>query len=136
MIVADTGVFVAAADADDDHHEACAALLVERGSEFIVPSSVVVEVCWMLDRTFGPHAEAAFLRTVGLGELSVESLTIEDYTRIGELVATYADLRLGMVDASVVAVAERLEVATLATVNRRDFVVVRPRHLDAFVLVP
>lgn len=53
-----------------------------------------------------------------------------------ELVETYADLDLGFVDASVVAVAERLGVDTVATINHRDFRVVRPRHLDAFTLVP
>ena len=47
-------------------------------------------------------------------------LAAEDTDRMAELVDTYADLRLGGVDASVVAVAERLNVATVATLNRRD----------------
>jgi hypothetical protein len=53
-----------------------------------------------------------------------------------ELVVQYADLGLGLVDASVVAVAERYQTATLATLNHRDFGVVRPRHVDAFELLP
>jgi predicted nucleic acid-binding protein len=53
-----------------------------------------------------------------------------------ELVARYADLRLGILDASVVAVAERSGVTTVATANRRDFVVVRPRHVASFELLP
>jgi predicted nucleic acid-binding protein len=40
------------------------------------------------------------------------------------------------VDASVVAAAERLAVTELATVDRRHFGVVRPRHAEAFVLLP
>ena len=48
------------------------------------------------------------------------------------LVATPMDV----VDASVVAVAERLGVSTIATINRRDFAVVRPLHVAAFELVP
>jgi uncharacterized protein len=55
---------------------------------------------------------------------------------MAELVDTYAGLRLGGVDASVVAVAERLNVATVATLNRRDFMVVRPRHVKALTLIP
>jgi predicted nucleic acid-binding protein len=43
---------------------------------------------------------------------------------------------LGLVDASVITVAEKLNVTTLATLNRRDFSVVRPRHADAFELLP
>jgi uncharacterized protein len=55
---------------------------------------------------------------------------------MAELVETYASLRLGGVDASVIAVAERLNVATIATLNRRDFTVVRPRHVQALTLLP
>jgi predicted nucleic acid-binding protein len=59
-----------------------------------------------------------------------------DYERMAFLVETYADLPLGMVDASVVAVAERLNIAKFLTINRRDFAVVRPSHVDAFELLP
>jgi uncharacterized protein len=57
-----------------------------------------------------------------------------DWLRIAELVAR--TVPLGTVDASVVAAAERLGIAEVATVDRRHFSVVRPRHVDAFVLVP
>ena len=50
MIVVDSGVLIAAADVDDNHHESCARLIAERGREFLVPATVVVEVCWMLGR--------------------------------------------------------------------------------------
>jgi uncharacterized protein len=52
------------------------------------------------------------------------------------LIETYWDLRLGVVDASIVAVAERLRLVSVATMNRRDFAVVRPVHCDAFQLLP
>jgi uncharacterized protein len=64
------------------------------------------------------------------------TLTVADTDRMAELVETYASLRLGGVDASVIAVAERLNVATIATLNRRDFTVVRPRHVQALTLLP
>jgi hypothetical protein len=53
-----------------------------------------------------------------------------------ELVATYRDLRLGAVDASIVAAAERLDISDVATVDRRHFGVFRPRHVTAFTLLP
>jgi uncharacterized protein len=59
-----------------------------------------------------------------------------DWLRIAELVATYGDLPLGTVDASVVAAAERLDITDIATVDRRHFGVVRPGHTDAFTLLP
>ncbi|MGH9917869.1 MAG: type II toxin-antitoxin system VapC family toxin, partial [Nitrososphaerales archaeon] len=51
-------------------------------------------------------------------------------------VETYADLGLGTVDATVVAIAERLAVAQIATLDRRHFTVVRPAHVAAFELLP
>ena len=55
---------------------------------------------------------------------------------MAELAERYADLKLGGTDASVVAVAERMEIDRIATYDRRHFSVVRPRHVDAFLLLP
>jgi len=66
------------------------------------------------------------------GQLEVASLDRDDWERIAELVTTYADLRLGGTDASVITLAERLG----ATRNHRHFTVVRPRHAEAFELLP
>ncbi len=137
MIVVDTGVILAVADAGDAHHDACDELLAARpGAELIVPTTVIVETSWLIEDRLGPEAEAAFLRSVNAGELTRIDLDERDWQRAVELVETYADLGLGLVDASVVAVAERLGVSRLATLNHRDFRVVRPAHVEAFELVP
>jgi predicted nucleic acid-binding protein len=68
----------------------------------------------------------------GIAELDLDV----DLARVAELVRRYADLPLGTVDASVVATAERLGLHEIATVDRRDFTVVRPAHVDAFTLLP
>jgi uncharacterized protein len=80
--------------------------------------------------------EAAFLRSFGRREMTLAPLTTEDTDRMAELVETYASLGLGGVDAAVIAIAERLNVATVATLDRRDFTVVRPRHVKALTLIP
>jgi predicted nucleic acid-binding protein len=63
-------------------------------------------------------------------------VTLADLNRVAELIATYADLPLGAVDASVIAVAERLGVEEIATLDRRHFTVVRARHVNALTLLP
>jgi len=137
LIVVDTGVLLGAADADDQDHDRCAGLLREHRGEFRVPAPVVPETAWQIERNLGPMAEARFLRLITAGELIVVDLVLGDYARCADLIETYADMSLGFVDASVVAVAENLAVATIATLNRRDFSVVRPdHHLRAFELVP
>lgn len=136
MIVCDTGPLVAAADRDDAHHDTVVAALEGLREPLVVPAPVVVEVCWLLERNLGATAEAAFLSAGAQGELAIEDLAPADYERMASLVETYADLPLGMVDAAVVAIAERLGITKLLTINRRDFAVVRPSHVDAFELLP
>lgn len=73
---------------------------------------------------------------VSAGRLQALDLADEDWRRCAELAERYADLRLNLMDASLVALAERLGEKTIATLNRRDFTVVRPRHVAAFDLLP
>jgi predicted nucleic acid-binding protein len=49
------------------------------------------------------------------------------------LVATYADLPVGTTDATMIALAKRLNVSEVATLDRRHFAVVRPRHVSALL---
>jgi len=136
VIIVDTGPLYAAADADDIHHEACIRVLQEAAEQLVAPVSVVIEAAFLIGKHLGPESEARFLRSILPSGIVVEHLTAVDLDRSAELVATYADLRLGTVDASVVAIAERLGAATIVTVDRRHFSVVRPRHRDAFILLP
>jgi len=97
---------------------------------------VIAETAWLLLDRGGPDLQAGFLATVTTGRLEVLDLTADDWVRVLELVRTYADLTLDVIDASTVAVAERLGLTTIATLDHRDFRVVRPTHCEAFQLVP
>jgi predicted nucleic acid-binding protein len=96
----------------------------------------VAEVGYLVQRKGSPRAEAAFLRSLAAGDFRAVELSADDYARMADLVDAYADLPLGTSDASVVALAERLGVVEVATLDHRHFRVVRPRHADAFSLLP
>lgn len=136
MVVVDTGVLFGAADRDDPRHRDCAAVLEGHASALAAPVPVIVETAWLIESRLGSAAEAGFLHAVSNNEVRRIDLTDSDWCRVVELIEAYDDLGLGTVDASIVAVAERLAVTTLATLNRRDFRVVRPSHAPAFELVP
>jgi uncharacterized protein len=102
--------------------------------ELVVPALVVAEVTYLVGRRLGSRAEARFLR--GLGEVEVEAPISDEWERVAELVDDYADLPLGGTDASVVALAERLDTGAVITLDRRHFSVVRPRHREALELLP
>jgi predicted nucleic acid-binding protein len=139
VIVCDTGLLVAAAFADDAHHRECVNLFASlqlAGRRILVPGPVVAGVGYLLARTGGARAEAQFLTSLAERTFSTVELTADDYRRAAELVLTYEDLPLGTTDATVVALCERLGLSEVATLDRRHFTVVRPRHVEALRLLP
>ena len=133
-VVMDTGPIVAMMNPKDDRHAECLAFFDQSTSEWILPITVLAEVCGMLAKH--PDLEADFLDTVAHGAFAVESLTKDDTQRIAELARKYIDFPLGGVDASVLAIAERLGIVDVATIDHRHFRAVRPRHVAALTLWP
>jgi predicted nucleic acid-binding protein len=136
MILVDTGPLVAAANRNDMHHRASAEALAGAPPPRLVLGMVIAEVAYLLARDAGSSVEAGFLRSFRTGFLAIVSPTTDDLTRAAELVEQYADLPLGTTDACIVALAERLNITELVTLDRRHFSVVRPRHIQALTLTP
>jgi predicted nucleic acid-binding protein len=134
LALADAGPLYAAADADDQDHLASRRALSRSDLRLVVPALVVAEATYFVGRRLGAAAEGAFLR--GIGEFDVEGPSREDFTRMAELVEEYADFPLGGTDASVIALAERLDAHMIVTLDRRHFAAVKPLHRDAFELIP
>jgi predicted nucleic acid-binding protein len=129
-----TATLYALADADDAWHARMRDLLQSQRAPLLVPVTVVPEAAYLLRNRLGRAAERRFAESLAAAELAVENLTSADVRRCAELLGTYDFL--GYVDASVVAVAERLKLRSLVTTDRRDFGRVRPRHTRAFELLP
>jgi predicted nucleic acid-binding protein len=106
------------------------------GRPLSVPVTVLPEAAWLIGTRLGPRVEAAFVRGFADGAQEVEALADVDLRRAPDLMTAYADLPLGFVDASIIAVAERLGVTTILTTDRRHFGVVRPAHCERLRLVP
>ncbi len=123
-------------DSGDPSHAACLRLLEGHRGPLFIPVLVVTEVTYLLAQRAGHQVELRFLADLVLGTYEASGLQETDWVRIAELVATYRDLRLGTVDASVVALAERLRITQIATLDHRHFSVVRPAHVEAFELLP
>lgn len=100
-----------------------------------MPTLVIAEVSHFVPR-MGIDAELSFLADLAEGALEPVPVDPIDWPRIIELTWRYQDLPLGTVDASVVALAERLRITQIATLDRKHFSVVKPLHADAFELLP
>lgn len=136
MLLVDTGVFVASADLDDRHHHSCAALIETHPGPLVTTTLVTAEAGWLIRRQLDIATEAAFYEAIAAGDIGVLDLTPVDWARIAELLNTYGDIGLDAADASVIAVAERFNQTVIATLDERDFRIVRPVHTTAFDLLP
>ncbi len=136
MLIVDAGPLYAAAARRDEHHERSVELLSDAPRPLLVPALVITEMSYLLGDRLGPHAEVAFARSLANGELVAEPVLDSDWARVAELMDQYVDLPLGTVDASVVVLAERRGLEVIATLDQRHFRAVRPKHVEAFTLVP
>ena len=134
LAVVDTGPLYAAADTSDADHARSLAVLQRREIQLVIPALVVAEATYLVGSRLGPDAEAAFLRA--LKDFHVESPQSDDWPLIAELVSHYADFPLGGTDASVIALAARINATVVLTLDRRHFSVVRPPHCDSLTLLP
>jgi predicted nucleic acid-binding protein len=134
IAVVDTGPLYAVVDADDADHERCVRAIQDPTFELVIPALVIAETTYLIGLRLGPAVESAFLR--GLAGIEVEAPLPEDWDRIGSLVEMYGDFPLGGTDASVIALAERLDTDLVVTLDRRHFGAVRPRHCAALRIVP
>ena len=135
-LIVDTGPLLAALDGADPDHARCAALLTGSVEDLVVPALVLAELDYWCTRRLSPDAWLIFLDDVLAGAYRVEPPTRTDLARCRDLQAQYHDLALGVVDASVVALAERLDEPKVATLDQRHFRTLRPTHVTALELVP
>lgn len=135
-LICDTGPLLAALDTADPDHERCARLLTDADEDLVVPTLVLAELDYWCGRRLSPEAWLIFLDDVLAGVYRVEPPTSIDLARCRELQERYADLSLGVVDASIVALAERLREPKVATLDQRHFRAVRANHVDTLELRP
>ena len=135
-LILDTGPLYASLDRSDADHATCRALIESTDEPLVIPSPVLVEVDYWIHRRLHPGALVALLADIQGGAYRVEDVAGPDYPRIADLCDRYADADIGFVDAAVLAIVERLDEPKLATLDRRHFGILRPRHRDSLVLLP
>ena len=95
-----------------------------------------MEVDYLIHRSLHPGVLVALLGDIESGAYDIVDLAASDYRRVRELCDRYADADIGFVDASVLAVVERLDEPKLVTLDHRHFGTLRPRHVDTLHLLP
>jgi predicted nucleic acid-binding protein len=117
-------------------HRSCSRAIAAEPGALIVPQVVLPEICYLLNSRHGAEAELRFVRGLEGSDWLLEPLATADLARTAELLEVYWEANLGYVDAALVAIAERLGVTRIFTLDHQHFGIVRPRHADAFQLLP
>jgi predicted nucleic acid-binding protein len=132
----DAGALFALLDDRDAWHARMREWLMRTAAALVVPMPVIQETALLVESRLGPAREAEFLRLAATGAFDIRPTDGDDLVRSADLVDAYADFPLGFVDASIVALAERLDVTAILTTDRRHFGVVRPAHCERLRLLP
>lgn len=135
-VLVDTSGLYALVDDAEPQHRAVYQFVDRYDQALVVPISVLPELDYLVFSKLGSRVQIRVLRSLVGGEFHIENLSDRDLERAVELADQYADSGLGLVDASIAAIAERLNVRQILTLDRRHFGMLRPRHCPAFELVP
>ncbi len=134
LVIVDSGPLIATFQTFDPAHVACSQLFRRNDVQFVIPALCIAESAHLLSSRGSWQQEVRFLKS--LAELDIRLPEPEDWDVIADVIARYSDFDLGVVDASVVVLAQRLGADTIATLDHRHFRAIRPSHVPAFTLVP
>lgn len=134
--ILDSGYFYALNDSSDKHHAAVSEASRQIKEPIILPVPVITEAAFFVLKNQGVEALAVFLERLSESTFEFETSVSDDYKRAAEIIRQYDDANIDFVDALIVAIAERLGVTKILTVDARHFRMFRPRHCAAFEILP
>ena len=132
QIILDTSAVIGLMDKKYKKHENLKTIFTEKDNLYILPSTTIGEICYMLNSRFGSKVELIFLEEIVKTSFQLELLKDMDIIRIIEILKKYGTLNIGYVDASIVAIAERLKINKILTLDRKHFEIIIPRGFDRF----
>jgi predicted nucleic acid-binding protein len=136
VIVLDTSGLLAALDAGQRHHEPARQALLDDSGPLLLPPFVLAELDYLLLGRVGAQAERALLEEVAAGAYDLVPFGPEEVAEAADLIGRYAELKIGLSDASIVVIAAAAKTTRLLTLDERRFRAVRPLWGDAFTLLP
>jgi predicted nucleic acid-binding protein len=136
VILVDTSGLLSALDESQRYHHQCATVLQEASPPLLLSPFVLAELDYLLMRHLGHHAQGALLDEVARGAYQLEAFDAADVARAKEIIQRYAELQIGLADASIVVLAERYGVAEVLTLDERHFRAMRLDRRKRFKVLP
>lgn len=136
MIILDTSGLLAAVDTSQRAHEAARRALEAAPAPWVLSPFVLAELDYLLATRVGQAAERALLGEVGREVYRLDALEPAEITATERLIGRYAQLEIGLADASLVVLANRYGVRDLLTLDERHFRTIRGPGGRPFRLLP
>jgi uncharacterized protein len=114
----DTGFWYALIDDSDEYHEKVKPIARTIRENVIIPIPVITETAYLISRNCGVENLAEFSESLAITTFQLETPTSEDYRRTAEILRKYDDANIDFVDACIVAIAERLDITKILTIDR------------------
>lgn len=131
MVLADTGYWLALANARDRWHQAAVSVTRQLDEHLVVTWPVVTETCHLLLSRLGVQAELRFIEQVS-ANVDIHELGQEHLGAIRVLMEKYADLPMDLADASLVVAATELGEGRILSTDQRDFDTYRWKDVEPF----
>lgn len=125
----DTGILVALFDKDDIYHIKSVNFIKNNRSLLVTTLANVTEAMYLL--SFSTQAQTNLLKWLSLGVSYLYPIASADLAKISDLTRTYADLPMDFADGCLVALAEKLKISQIATIDS-DFQIYRVGNKLAF----
>ncbi len=132
----DSGFLYAFINEKERRHDEVSAVFQNIYEPIVLPVPTITEIAYLVLRDLGVEYLANFLDELSETDFILEMPTSEDYKRAAEIIRKYNDANIDFVDAVIVAIAERLKITKILTVDRRHFGMFKPKHCEAFEILP
>lgn len=117
------------------HARVAEVFIAERGPRYLSPF-VMQEIDHLVASRVGPVAVLRFHDDVARGAYELAPFDRSDVGTAVGVMRRYADMRLGLADASIVVLAARYRTSRILTLDERHFRAVRPLQGGAFTVLP
>lgn len=135
-VIVDSSFIYALFNHSEAHHIDAVNFAIGNTEELLMPDAVLPELSYLFRRDFGYAGVQRLLESIQSFNARYVPITADDIPQMHEITMRYASAEFDIVDCCIMAIAERLSITRIATFDRRDFSIYRPRHCPFFKLMP
>ncbi|MGI0492138.1 type II toxin-antitoxin system VapC family toxin [Alkalinema pantanalense CENA528] len=134
LALADTSGIIALLDRSDRHHQA--AIRIFQQYQLMVPATTLPEIDYLASKYLGEPSARAFFQDLTDCYYTYQTVDLQDIQNALKIMAQYQGVPLGIVDSTIIALAERYQIPQILTLDRRHFSLIQPKQLPYLELLP